>query len=35
MAQRDWPFRFYSRELLFSIAARRDWIEPDLALIPL
>ena len=31
MAPRDWPLRFYSRERLFSVAARRGWIEPDLA----
>ena len=31
MAPRDWPFRFYSRELLFSVPARRGWVEPDLA----
>ncbi len=28
--QRDWPLRFYSRERLFSVAARRGWIEPDI-----
>ena len=28
--QRDWPLRYYSRERLFSVAARRDWIEPDI-----
>jgi len=28
---RDWPLRFYSRERLFSVAARRGWVEPDLA----
>lgn len=28
---RDWPFAFYSRERLFSLEARRAWIEPDLA----
>ena len=33
MAQRSWPFSFYSRELLFSAAARRSWAEPDLAAI--
>lgn len=33
MAPRDWPFRFYSRELLFSTAARRGWVQPDLAAI--
>lgn len=30
MADRAWPFQFYSRERLFSVAARRDWLEPDL-----
>lgn len=29
IADRAWPLRFYSRELLFSVAARRGWIEPD------
>ena len=28
---RDWPLRFYSREVLFSVAARRSWVAPDLA----
>jgi hypothetical protein len=28
--RRDWPLRFYSRELLFSPEARLGWIEPDL-----
>ena len=31
--RRDWPARFYSRERLFSVAARRSWIEPDIMLI--
>ncbi len=31
LGQRDWPLRFYSRDRLFSVAARRDWVEPDLA----
>ena len=31
---RDWPLRFYSRELLFSIRARRGFVEPDLAPLP-
>ncbi len=31
IGQREWPLRFFSRERLFSVAARRDWIEPDLA----
>jgi hypothetical protein len=28
--KRDWPLRFYSRERLFSVAARRGCIAPDL-----
>jgi hypothetical protein len=31
MAPRDWPLRSYSRERLFGVAARRGWVEPDLA----
>ena len=30
--RRDWPLRFYSRELLFSSTARLGWVEPDLRL---
>ena len=29
--RRDLPLRFYSRELLFSVPARRGFVEPDLA----
>ena len=29
--RRDWPLRFYSRERLFSVEARRDFVPPDLA----
>jgi len=32
IARKDWPLLFYSRERLFSVAARRDWIEPDMTL---
>jgi hypothetical protein len=32
--RRDWPLRFYSPERLFSIEARRGWVEPDLAPMP-
>ncbi len=32
--QRNWPLAFYSRERLFSVAARRNFIEPDLAPLP-
>lgn len=34
MGKRDWPFRFYSRELLFSVEARRKFVEPDLRALP-
>jgi hypothetical protein len=33
IGRRDWPLRFYSRDLLFSVAARRGWVEPDVCLI--
>jgi hypothetical protein len=32
--KRDWPLRFFSSERLFSVAARRGWIEPDLQPLP-
>ena len=31
LAATDYPLRFYSRERLFSVEARRAWIPPDLA----
>ena len=34
MGKRDWPLRFYSRERLFSVEARRAFIAPDLAALP-
>lgn len=34
MGRRDWPFRFYSRERLFSVEARRHFLPPDLAALP-
>jgi hypothetical protein len=34
MGRRDWPLRFYSRDLLFSVAARRAFVSPDLAPLP-
>ena len=30
MALRSWPLTHYSPELLFSVPARRGWVEPDL-----
>jgi hypothetical protein len=32
--RRDWPFRFYTRELLFSATARLGYVAPDLASLP-
>lgn len=34
IGRRDWPLRFYSRDLLFSVAARRGFVSPDLAPLP-
>jgi hypothetical protein len=30
MGDKAWPLGFWSRERLFSVAARRGWAEPDL-----
>jgi hypothetical protein len=32
--RRDWPLLFYSADLLFSVEARLEWVEPDLAPLP-
>ena len=32
--RREWPLRFYSPERLFSVEARRGWVEPDLSGLP-
>jgi hypothetical protein len=34
MGRRDWPLRFYSPQLLFSVEARRHFVEPDLRALP-
>ena len=34
VGRRDWPLRFYSRDLLFSVAARRGFVKPDLGPLP-
>jgi len=34
MGKRDWPLRFWSRELLFSVEARRGWVAPDVRALP-
>ena len=35
VGRRDWPLRFYSRELLFSVPARRGFVEPDPMPLPM
>jgi len=30
MGDRAWPLTFWSRERLFSVEARRGWVDPDL-----
>lgn len=32
--RREWALRFYSRELLFSVEARRGFVKPDRAPLP-
>ena len=34
MGRRDWPMRFYSPERLFSVEARRNFVPPDIAVLP-
>jgi hypothetical protein len=34
MGRRDWPMRFYSRDRLLSVEARRKFVAPDLAALP-
>ena len=34
MGRRDWPLRFYSPERLFSVAARKSFVAPDLRALP-
>lgn len=34
MGRRDWPFRFYSRDHLLSVGARRAFVSPDVAALP-
>jgi hypothetical protein len=31
LGDKDWPLAYWSRETLFSVRARREWVEPDLA----
>ena len=34
MGRRDWPLRFYTPARLFSVEARRRFVEPDLRALP-
>ena len=34
LGRSDWLLAHWSRERLFSVAARRNWLEPDLAPLP-
>ena len=34
LGRTDWPLGYWSRERLFSVAARRRWVEPDLQALP-
>ena len=34
MGKRDWPFRFYTPGRLFSVGARRTFVEPDVGALP-
>jgi hypothetical protein len=34
MGRRDWPFRFYTPERLFSLEARKHLVAPDIAALP-
>jgi hypothetical protein len=34
MGRRDWPLRFYSRDRLLSVDARRAFVSPDLTALP-
>ena len=34
LGRSDWLLTYWSRETLFSVEARRAWVEPDLAPLP-
>lgn len=34
LGQSDWPMAYWRRETLFSVAARRGWVTPDLGELP-
>lgn len=34
LGDRDWPLAYWRRETLFSVMARRTWVEPDIGAMP-
>jgi hypothetical protein len=30
----DWPLAYWTKARLFSVEARRSWVEPDVAPLP-
>ena len=34
IGRRDWPLRYWTKQRLFSVEARRGWVEPDRAPLP-
>lgn len=34
LGDKDWPLTYWSRPVLFSVEARRAWVEPDLQALP-
>ncbi len=34
LGDKDWPLTYWSRDTLFSVAARRGWVAPDLRPLP-
>ena len=34
LGDKDWPFTYWSRDLLMSAQARRDWVAPDIRPLP-
>ena len=34
LGDKDWPLTYWSRDTLFSVAARRGWVAPDIRPLP-
>jgi hypothetical protein len=34
LGQSDWPLAYWTKERLFSVEARRTWVEPDIRALP-